>query len=114
MDNCQLKEEKLQVIKFTHDYPKLDDEKFTTIRRYGGRYKVGEVYEVKAPSQRFIAFLVSKEKKTLEEMSTAFLCYDTNTANREEAIKVLNSFYKKPISETEKLSVLTFVWETLL
>ena len=92
-------------IKFSQDYSKLNDRVFTTIRRYD-RYKVGETVSVKTPTKKFYALILHKFKCFAKELHEEFLCYDTDTENLVEAIKVLNSFYKKPINDYEKLTIL--------
>jgi len=62
---------------------------------------------------KFPATLVLKTKMALNNIPTPFLCYDTETESREDAIKLLNSFYKKPISEDEELTILFFKRKTL-
>jgi len=92
-------------IKFTHDYPKLQYDKFTTIRRRD-TYVEGDVYDVKSPSRNFKVELVKKEHKILEKIPDSLLLVDTDTKSRDEAYKLLNSFYKKPIAVNEVLTVL--------
>ncbi|KYC53839.1 MAG: hypothetical protein AMQ22_00038 [Candidatus Methanofastidiosum methylothiophilum] len=64
------------LIKFSEDYPKLENEYFTTIRRY---------------------------------IPDGFLLKDTGRATREEAVELLNSFYKKPIAKDEKLTIYVII-----
>jgi len=92
-------------IKFSHDYPKLEENIFPTIRRYD-RYDLEEHIQVKTPTTEFPAIIIGKTKMRLDQISDNFVCYDTNTPNRLEAIKVLNSFYRKPIVDDEILTVL--------
>lgn len=95
-------------IKFTHDYPKLQYDEFTTIRRRD-RYVVDDVYDVKSPSRSFKAQLVAKKQTTLDEIPDNELLLDTDTKSRTEAYKLLNSFYKNKIDPVnEVLTVLYF------
>ena len=98
----------MSYIKFSHDYSKLDYPVFPTIRRYD-RYELSEHIQVKTPTKNFPALIISKAFVKLSLLQTEFLCLDTDTKTREEAYKVLNSFYRKPITEEEVLTVLTLM-----
>ena len=96
---------KMTYIKFSHDYTKLEEDTFPTIRRYD-RYELSQHITVKTPTKTFPAIIIAKTKARLEQLSDSFLFRDTDTTNRAEAIKVLNSFYRKPIVEDEVLTIL--------
>jgi len=100
----------VKAIYFSKNYVKLHHNIFTTIRRYDrydyGTYRV--VVNCNGKKWEFEAVLLLKFKAYLSELSTAFLCYDTGAKTREEAIELLNSFYKKPIKQDEELTVLLF------
>ncbi len=98
---------KSNVITFKQQFQKLTNNTFSTIRRHNN-YKLGQIYEIKTPETTFNAELVKKEHKTLKEIETLFLMIDTDTDNREEAITLLNSFYKKPIKWNDELVILFF------
>lgn len=95
----------MKILKFSKDYSKLEDRVFTTIRRYD-RYKVGEIVSVKTPTKQFHVLILHKFKSKAKDLHKEFLCYDTDTDNLIEAINVLNSFYKKPINDFEKMTIL--------
>lgn len=97
--------EKMTYIKFSYDYSKLEENTFTTIRRYD-RYDPSEHITVKTPTKTFPAIIIGKTKARLSQLSDSFLLRDTDTKNRADAIKVLNSFYRKPVTEDEVLTIL--------
>ena len=90
---------------FTHEYSKLENNLFSTIRRYD-HYPVGVIHRVTSPKRKFNAILILKIKMQLKEIPTPFLCYDTDKTTRKEAIHLLNSFYKLCIVPDEKLTIL--------
>lgn len=92
-------------IKFSHDYSKLEKNTFVTIRRYD-RYELSQHITVKTPTRSFPAIIIAKTKARLEQLSDGFLLQDTDTKSRADAIKVLNSFYRKPITDDEVLTIL--------
>jgi hypothetical protein len=96
---------KTQIIKFSKNFPKLDKDKFTTIRRYD-KYKEGGLLKVRTPKTTFQAVISRKTKKPLGEIDTPFLLEDTNTQTREEALKLINSFYRKPLQDQEVVTIL--------
>ena len=93
-------------IGFSHEYTKLAFHLFPTIRRYDRYPFVGTIHIVTSPNRKFRAILILKIKMILKDIPTAFLCYDTDTLNRKDAIKTLNSFYKNKIRDDEKLTIL--------
>jgi len=92
-------------IGFSKWYSKLEKQAFTTIRRYD-HYEVGQVYLITTTRGAFYARLARKEKQALRDLPTVFLLRDTDCETREEALQLLNSFYRKPISEDEQLTIL--------
>jgi hypothetical protein len=94
-----------QIIKFSKNFSKLDKNKFTTIRRYD-KYEEGGLLKVKTPKTTFEVIVSKKIKKPLGEIDTPFLLKDTDTKTREEALKLINSFYKKPLQDQEVLTIL--------
>ena len=95
----------MKIIKFSHDYSKLNYHLFTTIRRYD-RYTVGEILTAESPSKTFESRIILKIKMKLSDIPTHFLCFDTDTMNRDEAIETLDSFYNKTIHSEERLTLL--------
>lgn len=98
-------------IKFTHDYPKLDKDCFTTIRRRDKGLKVGQSYPIKSPSKKFRAVLTNKVQVRLTDIPDNILFFDTNTTSREDAYNLLNSFYKNPLNPQEEVTLFYFYRE---
>ena len=95
----------MKYLKFSHHYPKLEHKIFPTIRRRD-RYAVGSTILIKEPEHQFEAKILIKFHKRLFQIPTPLLCYDTNTETREEAIELINSFYRNPLSDLEHLTIL--------
>ncbi|MHA1795254.1 MAG: hypothetical protein ACTSUK_04020 [Promethearchaeota archaeon] len=91
-------------MKYTHSYPKLKKEKYTTIRRRKFA-DVGDIVLERYPDGQHHAIITKIEKKSFNEIPTLLLLEDTNTKSREEAYDLLNSFYRKPIDKNEKLYI---------
>lgn len=87
-----------KILIFSNNWSKLNSEFFTTIRR---RKKIlpGETIKVmvKTTNTEFSVKCLLVDKVLLKDIPTVFLCYDTDTTTREEAIGVINSFYRNPI-----------------
>lgn len=97
------------LIKFSEDYPKLREEYFSTIRRYDKGFKKEQEVTIKTPTKEFQAVIIVKFKEYLKNIPTDFLIEDTGRSTRDEAIKLLNSFYRKPIAEDEELTIYIFL-----
>ena len=91
-------------MKYSHKYSKLDKEEYTTIRRYS-KGKAGQLVMETYPGGSHESFIYKVERKSFNEMSDDFLFNDTDCNNREDVIKLFNSFYKNPIKNDEKLYV---------
>lgn len=98
-------------IKFSHEYPKLDRDCFTTIRKRDKGLKVGQTYKIKSPTKEFNAVLTNRVKVRLDQIPDKILFFDTNTTTREEAYNLLNSFYKDPLLPSEKVMLFYFYRE---
>lgn len=97
------------------DYSKLSFRVFPTLRRRDKYGSVGEVNEIKkGPKGERVtigkAQIVAKETKTLDELSTPFLCFDTESKHWDEAYQRLNRFYRKPIEPDEELTIYWNRW----
>ena len=93
------------VIHFKKRYSKLSKDTYTTIRRVP-KWKVGDVVNVIVDGkQDHAAEILSRSKTTLADLDTKFLTDDTDEKDREGAIKLLNSFYEKPIGDREEIYV---------
>ena len=83
-------------MKYSEDYFKLQQNEYTTIRRYK-KGKVGEIVSETYPSGSHYAKIIKVEKKTLDELDEMFLYHDTGYSEREGSYKIIQSFYRKPI-----------------
>jgi hypothetical protein len=103
--------ENLAYIKFSHFYSKLKDKRFSTIRRYQSDYAEGQIRPIMGPSGILGRAKITKiTRKKLADLSDLFLHLDTGMENREKAIRLLNSFYVKPIQPDEILTILILEW----
>lgn len=94
-------------IYFSHNYNKLRDKIFTTIRRYDKTYyKEGKTILIKSPRLQFKAIIIMKIKKSITEIPLEFILQDTEKNNYIDAMKLFNSFYKQEIQPNEKLTIL--------
>ena len=95
-------------LRFSHGYRKLDDRVFTTVRREQLHVE-GDVIDITFTSGQpsFKAVVLAIFRKSLREMTDVFLIYDTAhfASTRDEAQKLLNSFYEESIDPDEKLAV---------
>lgn len=102
---------------FSHQYPKLDYAVFPTIRRRDKYGTVGDtltvVYSPNARRNEELgeASIIAKEKRSLTDMTTAFLCHDTNSDTFSGAVESINEFYRKPIEADEQLTLYWLKWE---
>lgn len=85
-----------RAMKYSHNYSKLEQKEYTTIRRYS-KGKVGRGLTETYPGGYHFAQIVKIERKPLIQVSTELLLKDTDCETREEAIELIQSFYKKPI-----------------
>ena len=97
----------MAVLRFSRWYPKLRCPIFTTIRRHHKReWDVGNNIVVFIGNRRlFSAKIATREILSLHNIATAFLCFDTNTTTRRNALAVLQSFYKTKIDPYTKFNV---------
>ena len=103
-----------KVIAFSHDYSKLHKKTFSTIRRRDKGFEPGDVVWIRGVNGWMgQARILLKHKKSLRELNTEFLLQDTDCTTRQEAIALLQSFYKKPLLIDEKLTIYYLVWETI-
>lgn len=96
-------------MRFSKEYSKLNNPRLIcTIRRYDNYPEPGgtiKVY-VRGPLDNFRARILWKLKKKRKNIPTPFLLYDTDKLNRSSAIELLNSFYEKPTSPEEELTII--------
>ena len=89
----------MNYLKFSHEYSKLKDRVFTTIRRGMPKFDPGELVECKTPTQTFNAIILYAICMETDQLPTDLLIYDTDQPTREEAMKLFQSFYRTPIEE---------------
>ena len=98
----------MKTIRFAKDYPKLQDNFFTTIRTPPKPLRTGTVCIMKTPTKEFKAILMMKRMHPICEIETSILTVDTDTHSREEALAVLREFYPD-LEEKNEVQVLWFV-----
>lgn len=111
----------LTVLPFSHrHYHKLRLAVFPTLRRRDKFGSVGDKVAINVGEQHKRdrageARIVAKETIAVRDLSTAFLCFDTETsvigsARRAEARESLNSFYQTPIEDDEQITLYWLRW----
>jgi len=81
-------------MKFTSEYSKLKKQKFTTIRKNRGYYKVGANYLIGTPEQTFIAQVIDIQAITKSQITDELALDDADcTAN--ELKNKLETWYGK-------------------
>ena len=98
----------MKIIEVPEDYPKLQDDIFSTIRATPKKLRTGQVCQIKSPSMEFKAILVKKLTHKLCEMDMEELLHDTNTTSREGAMAALREYYPD-LEEDDQVQVLWFV-----
>ena len=103
----------MKILRFSHNYEKLSKlqqgEVITTIRRQLHNRHIGQIVDVRLKYIHVCyAKIVDIQKRPLYEISDELLIQDTTpfAKNRTEAIALLNSFYRKPLRDTEELFIL--------
>ncbi len=94
-------------MRYSKHYSKLDDDEYTTIRRYKKGKKVGQVEE-EIINFRVVHRVMIKQIKrmTFNNIPTKLLLKDTDCKTREEAYNLIDAFYMKPIDkQKEKLFI---------
>lgn len=84
-------------MKFSHDYSKLQDRLFTTIRAGQPRYAPGHEIPCQTPSETFQAMVLEALISNLWDLSIEFLRYDTSMrgASREAIIEFIQGLYSQ-------------------
>lgn len=87
----------MKTVKFNKDFSKLNQNKFGTLRKapegQNIPYAENNVYKIESPSMKFKAKCTGIHVVRLEDVSTTFLVYDTDTNSREDALTILKEFY---------------------
>jgi len=81
-------------MKFSQDWTKLSQPRFTTIRKSGGYYRVGRKYLCETPTTRFYAKVVHMRYILKQDITEDIAQADADT-DKESLIKLLNRFYGK-------------------
>ncbi len=98
-------------MKYSHNYTKLDYPYYTTIRRYS-KGKVGDIVIEKYPKGQHKARIIEVQRKSLDNIPTHVIEFDTDTNSRGMAYELIQSFYKKPIDfKNEKFYIYTLIKE---
>lgn len=97
------------------EYDKLDHAVFPTIRRrdkYGDVGDVNTIEHGEYGDREVIgrAEIIAKETITLADLNDQFFCFDTQSANPENAYKSISKFYRNPIEPTEELTLYWNKW----
>ena len=103
-------------INFSHNYHKLQQKRFTTIRGKSlfKQLKTSQVIDVETPKEQFRATVVGLERRKIYEMDLAFLKadaeYPTFTINTvQDFVDLLNSFRAPMWTKVELDSEMTIV-----
>lgn len=85
-------------MKFSHDYSKLEDRLFTTIRAGQPRYSPGHEVLCQTPTRTINAMVLEAFITNLPDLSLEFLRYDTGLqdASKQEIIDWILGLYQSP------------------
>jgi hypothetical protein len=85
-------------MKFSHDYSKLQDRLFTTIRAGQPRYSPGHEILCQTPTRTIKAMVIEARITNLPDLSLEFLRYDTDqrSASKKEVIDWILKLYQSP------------------
>ena len=90
---------------YSHNYSKLGNKVYTTIRRYS-KGKIGDIITEIYPNGTHRARVFDIKRETLDRLSLPFLNEDTDLFFRKNIYRLFQSFYKKPIDfEKEKFYI---------
>lgn len=87
-------------MRFSKDYSKLDNDRFTTIRRRGTYYISGRIVNVVTPTKKFKAEVLMVESITKEDITEELAQKDAD-CSRAELIKMLERWYGKSFNRFE-------------
>ena len=96
-------------MRFTHDWQKLHEKLFTTIRKDGCCYQPGRTYGISTPSVQFRAKVLARQRIHLNEISNELALLDAEMS-AQSLRKFLRKFYGKK-TEYATLLVLLRVTE---
>jgi len=94
-------------MRYSKHYSKLDEDEYTTIRRYKKKRRVGKVEEETVNFHVIHRAMIKRiERKTFNNIPLKLLLKDTDCKTREEAFLLIDGFYMKPIDKKkEKLYI---------
>lgn len=95
----------MEHVRFAEDFPKLGEPLFSTIRLK--TLEEDQIYQIITPSSNFQATLIKQKEIRLGNLSDVFLCEDTNTKTRKEAMAKLRTFYPD-ISDNQTVNLMWF------
>lgn len=102
----------MKVIRFAQDFPKLQDDFFSTIRMPPKDLRTGQEVLIKSPSWEFKAILIKKStdslKNLVKDLQTEVFTRDTGTESLDEALDVLRNYYPD-LQEDDLMQVLWFI-----
>lgn len=88
-------------MRYSLNYKKLYKDEYTTIRRYS-KGKAGDTVREVYPNGKHDARIIMVQRKTINGMTEKFLQDDTDCATKQDAIDLLQSFYRKPIDHAKE------------
>jgi hypothetical protein len=99
------------VLPFSHDYPKLHEKLFPTLRRRDKFGDVGDTVTVTVDGEKVgAARIIAKETRAWKNMSTEFVTHDTDSEDRDAALDSINEFYRNPVEPSEELTQYVCIW----
>lgn len=85
-------------MRFSKEYSKFKKKEFTTIRKNTGFYKLGNIYQVITPLQRFKARMISHRRLRKFDITEEFAQSDAD-CSRAELIAMLEKWYGKKFDD---------------
>ena len=83
-------------MKYSHNYKKLGDCIYSTIRRYK-KGNVGDIIIENHPKGIHKAKIIREKRNTLDNLPIELLQRDTDLETREDIYELFQSFYRTPI-----------------
>ncbi len=96
-DKYYLEKERI-IMKFSHEYKKLSQDYFTTIRKNTNWYKVGRIYQIETPKQNFKVKVISSYPISKFEINDQLAQSDADM-DAEGLIALLEKFYGKTFDD---------------
>jgi len=81
-------------VKFSREYQKLKNKRFTTIRKNSGYYRLGGTYKIVSPTETFKVAVIGLRPITKKEITDEFALPDAD-CTAVELIKMLEKWYGK-------------------